>query len=323
MNYGKMTSATTANGAMTNSAMANGSMGNRDQLKDWAGTQNWDGIDAAVDCQNELKVARKFIDPHPLPGATSAPRSIIDPKTSPILTIKQSDPMPLIEIKVQFALTQAQVRDEVNAPMAATLANRAGTLLALAEDLLIFQGDKALDTPLFQTKAVDTDATPPFIGLVDAAPADQVIPVYPVEVDPADLTKNRYGENTFAAVAQAYALLQKTHYGRCALVLHTNVYADTYSALPTTLAVPAERIIGLVPNQFHSSSALPPFTGILVAIDGETMDLVVGQGPFPDYQKLDNNLHFFLHSECFALRLKETTAVVRLDFQPKKKDGIK
>src|SRR2546423_7854128 len=89
MNYGKMTSGTTANGAMTNSAMANGSMGNRDQLKDWAGTQNWDGIDAAVDCQKKLKVAAQFLAPYPLPGATSAPRSIIDPKTSPILSIKQ------------------------------------------------------------------------------------------------------------------------------------------------------------------------------------------------------------------------------------------
>jgi len=150
--------------------------------------------------------------------------------------------------------------------------------------------------------------------LVFAPPKEQVILVFPVEVDPTDASQNRYGENTFGAVARAFALLQKTHYGRCALVLHTNVYADTYAALPETLAVPAERIRGLVSDHFYVSSALPPFTGILVAIDGDTMDLVVGQAPLTTFTQVSNSQYLFRLFERMALRLKDPTAVVRLEF---------
>lgn len=292
-------------------------MGNRDQVTQWQGTQNWDDIDKAVDDENQLKVAARFLSPYPLLGKTSALRGIINAKKSPILSIQQSDMMPLIEIGVQFALTAAQVTDEAQSQTGVTLAHRAGALGALAEDLVIFQGNKGLDDPVFQT--VQTDGSDAGTGLVFAPPKDQVIPVFPVIVDPADPDQNRYGENTFGEVARAFALLQKTHYGRCALVLHTNVYADTYAALPDTLAVPAERIKGLVSDHFFVSSALPPFTGILVAIDGDTMDLVVGQDPFTEFTQVNNSQWIFRLYERFALRLKDPTAVVRLEFQKTKK----
>lgn len=295
-------------------------LGNRNQITQWQGTQNWDEIDKAVDDENQLKVAARFLPPYPLPGATSAPRSVVNPKTSPILSIQQSDMLPLIEIGVQFALTEAQVDDEVNMHTGVTLAHRAGTLLDLAEDLVIFQGNTGLQDPVFQV--VQTDGSDAGTGLVFAPPKEQVIPVFPVEVDPIDPSQNRYGENTFGAVAQAFALLQKTHYGRCALVLHTNVYADTYAALPETLAVPAERIKGLVSDHFYVSSALPPFTGILVAIDGDTMDLVVGQAPLTTFTQVSNSQYLFRLYERMALRLKDPTAVVRLEFQQKAEETI-
>ncbi len=294
--------------------------GNRNQVTQWQGTHNWDEIDRAVDDENQLKVAARFLPPYPLPGATSAPHGIINPKTSPILSIQQSDTIPLIEMGVQFALTEAQVDDEANSHMGVTLAHRAGAFLDLAEDLVIFQGKDGLKDPVFQT--VQTDGSDAGTGLVFAPPKEQVIPVFPVEVDPTDPNQNRYGENTFGAVALAFALLQKTHYGRCALVLHTNVYADTYAALPETLAVPAERIKGLVSDHFYVSSALPPFTGILVAIDGDTMDLVVGQAPLTTFTQVSNSQYLFRLYERIALRLKDPTAVVRLEFQQKAEDII-
>jgi len=98
MNYSKTTSV-----AMTSGIMTNGSMGNRDQVTQWQGTQNWQDIDTAVDNENQLKVAARFLSPYPLPGSTSALRGIINANKSPILSIQQSDMMPLIEIGVQFA----------------------------------------------------------------------------------------------------------------------------------------------------------------------------------------------------------------------------
>jgi len=321
MNYGKTTSAPMTSGSMTNRAMANGSMvmANRDQVKAWANTDIWQDIDKAVDDENQLKVAARFLSPYQLLGATSALRGIVNENKSPILSIQQSDTMPLIELMVQFALTGAQVNDEAQSQMGVTLAHRAGALEALAEDLVIFQGDTGLDDPVFQI--VQTDGSDAGKGLVNAPPEDQVIPVFPVEVDPVDPNQNRYGENTFGAVARAFALLQKTHYGRCALILHTNVYADTYAALLGTLAVPAERIKGLVSDHYYVSSALPPFTGLAVAIDGDTMDLVIGQDPLTEFTQVNNSQWTFRLYERIGLRLKDPTAIVRLEFQKEKKPG--
>ncbi len=325
MNYGKMTSAPMTGGSMTNRTMANGSMvmANRDQVKAWANTDIWQDIDKAVDDENQLKVAARFLPPYPLPGATSALRGIVQANRSPILSIQQSDMIPLIEMDVQFSLTNAQVNDEAQSQLGVTLAHRAGALLALAEDLVIFQGDTGLsdpaNEPVFQF--VKTDGSDAGTGLVFAVPEgpnDQVIPVFPVEVAD-DRTQNRYGENTFAAVADAFARLQKTHYGRCAVVLHTNIYADTYAALPETLAVPAERIRGLVSDYYYVSSALPAFTGIVVAIDGDTMDLVTGQDPCTEFTQVNNSQWIFRLYERIALRLKDQTAVIRLEFQLNKK----
>jgi len=233
--------------------------------------------------------------------------------------------IPLIEMDVQFSLTNAQVNDEAQSQLGVTLAHRAGALLALAEDLVIFQGDTGLSDPANESvfQFVHTDGSDAGTGLVFAVPKgpnDQVIPVFPVEVF-EDRTQNRYGENTFAAVADAFARLQKTHYGRCAVVLHTNVYADTYAALPETLAVPAERIKGLVSEYYYVSSALPAFTGIVVAIDGDTMDLVVGQDPCTEFTQVNNSQWIFRLYERIALRLKDQTAVIRLEFQLNKKPG--
>src|SRR5690348_17258312 len=101
------------NRTMTNAATANGNMGmgNRDQVTQWQGTHNWDDIDKAVDDENQLKVAARFLPPCPLLGATSALRGIINGNNGAILSIQQSDMMPLIEIGVQFALTNAQMKD--------------------------------------------------------------------------------------------------------------------------------------------------------------------------------------------------------------------
>jgi len=316
MNYGKTTSAAMTSGTMTNAAMTNGSMGNRDQVTQWIGTHNWQDIDTAVDNENQLKVAARFLSPYPLPGATSALRGIINANKSPILSIQQSDMMPLIEIGVQFSLTNAQVNDEAQSQMGVTLTHRAGALEALAEDIVLFRGNDGLTDPVFQF--VQTDGSDAGKGLVNSAPPDQVIQVFPVEVAD-DRTQNRYEENTFAAIADAFARLQKAHYGRCAVVLHTNVYADTYAALPTTLAVPAERIKGLVSEHFYVSSALLPFTGVVVAIDGDTMDLVIGQAPFTEFTQVNNSQWIFRLYERFGLRLKDPTAVVRLEFQKEKK----
>src|SRR5438046_8779532 len=127
----------------------------------------------------------------------------------------------------------------------------------------------------------------------------------------------RYGENTFAAVARAYSLLQgQGHYGPYALVLRTEVYADTFAPLPETLAMPADRIKPLVPLGFYGAGTLPPSTGILVSVGGNSIDLVSGVDPITEFLQVDaDGMYQFRVFERFAVRVTDSTAVVRLQFE--------
>ncbi len=161
-------------------------------------------------------------------------------------------------------------------------------------------------------------------------------------------SQQRWGENTFAAVSKAYANLQsgvelaQAHYGPYALVLNFEPYVDTYAPLPTTLIMPADRIARLVTGMGHSTGissengmnsqgggthfygtgTLPLNRGILVSLGGNTMDLVVAINAKTEYltQDTEGNYIFRVYKR-FALRLKDPSAVIRLEFDnPSKKD---
>lgn len=297
----------------------------------------WDNINKAVqDEAKRTKVAAQFLPPHVTGESdTTIPSDQVNMHTAPLLTVNEDDKTPLIEIWTEFALTKQQYDREEHLMTAVTLAINAVNKLSRAEDLLIFQGNKGLEDDLFRTQIVNLrgakwnakrkqfESRINIIGLLLSAPDNQVIPVEPTEVD-KDQSQNRYGENTFGAVAKGYSILQRTHYGRDALILPTHPFADTWAPLKTTLIMPADRIKGLVGEHFYSTSALPNlFTdtdtpqGLLVALDGNTMDLVMGLEPTTAFMQIDGEgLYRFRVYERFTLRLKDTQAVVSLKFKP-------
>jgi hypothetical protein len=66
-----------------------------------------------------------------------------------------------------------------------------------------------------------------------------------------------YGENTFAAVTQAYSVLEANgQYGPFALTLHNVPYADAFAPLPYTLIMPADRIAPLMTAGFRDSGTV-------------------------------------------------------------------
>src|SRR5262249_39260404 len=129
--------------------------------------------------------------------------------------------------------------------------------------------------------------------------------------------KPKWADNTLAAVADAYSRLQnKGHYGPYALALHTDPYADTYAPLATTLITPAEPIKALVTGGFYGTGTLPPLTGVLVSTGGNTMDRVVAVDAKIEFEQTDNRgRYLFRVYERFALRLKVSDAVIKLEFQ--------
>jgi uncharacterized linocin/CFP29 family protein len=217
---------------------------------------------------------------------------------------------------------------------AVTLAIRAANLLTQAEDMIIFQGAAAFSTPFF-TANIRSRGVPLDFGLLDilpaAAPAGSPPPLPAAQVIPVPLLAGarpgQYGENTFGAVAQGYAVLQGNgHYGPYALVLQTTPYADTHAPLATTLIMPADRIMPLMTAGFFGSGTLVPsvgvpapaglsFTGSLVSVGGNTMDLVVGFDAKTAFMQQDvDGSYRFRVVERLALRLKDPSAIIRLEF---------
>lgn len=226
--------------------------------------ETWNRIDRAVhdECKR-TKIASKFL---PLYGSVEAGQLTVPSDTVIVgenkkLSVDEADTNRLVELVVEFALTRQQLEREAELGTAVTLATRAANLLSQAEDVIIFQGQKAIDKgdkqhPLFRDKKVIARSGPAGLGLLDAPE-----PNIPPESNPQIVTvpplgspgpQQRWGENTFGAVSEAYARLQggeglaQAHYGPYALVLHFIPYADTYAPLPTTLIMPADRIARLV-----------------------------------------------------------------------------
>jgi uncharacterized linocin/CFP29 family protein len=297
----------------------------------------WSSIDKAVADEHKLTaVAAQFLSP-PVPDSTMNGTVPADTVTSEdgVLSVDESENRPIVEIAVQFKLRKSQVDSEATMKTAESLATRAANLRARGEDLLIFQGLSALTDPLFTNKDVALIIPNARTASIDSFLFDQnsqVMKVEPAEVN-ADPTLSIYGENTYAAVAKGYALLQEHHYGPQALVLPSTIYADTYATRTTTLDIPAitaDRIKGLIGDQVYGTSTLPsidpsgkpqsPAKGVLLALHGNTMDLVVQMGPTVDVVTQDAASGDFVFKvyERFALRLKDKNAVVELDFVPQK-----
>jgi uncharacterized linocin/CFP29 family protein len=276
----------------------------RDRL-DWT-PDVWKLIDTAVhDEFVRTTIASKFIPLHgPLPDAVTVPADVINPET---MTIDEGAVTPLVELWVEFGLTPQQVVGEAQLSTALTLATRASNLLSQAEDAVLFKGDGAFKDDLFKKVQHRGSA-----GRGLLAAAREV-----VSVTPTGTSGSQYGEHTFEAVADAYSLAQgKGHYGPYGLALRTEIYADTLAPLPETLAMPADRIRPLVTLGYFGTGALPVGRGVMVSVGGNSMDLVAGVDPITEFLRVDENSQYkFRVFERFALRIKDDTAIVRLEFK--------
>ena len=273
----------------------------------------WDNVDKAVhDEVVRVEIARKFMLPYMTTAdAKTVPADTVDTQDPTTLTVDEGAQISIFEISVGFALTQQQVSSDGDMSTATTLATRAANILGGAKDTLIFQGDRALKTiDLFTSGRVSHRNSSFGNGLLDLA--DETI-----EVPLAEGSRDSYGENIFAAVADGYAKLQgKGAYGPYAIVFHTIPFAKAYKPLKTTLITPADAIKGLVTEKFYGSGTLDPLTGLLISLGGNTVDLAIGQDAITANMQVDTKgLSQFRVYTRFALRPKDPRAFIKFHFQ--------
>jgi len=266
----------------------------------------WSALDRAVhDEFHRSAVGLKFIPFHgQVDNAMTVPSDIVDLDT---MTVDESAVISLVELGIEFGLTRQQMAAEAQNLTGIALATRAANLLAQAEDLVLFSGKAALDHALFERVQLRSgDAGEGLLGA-----AGQSVSVAPVSNDP-----KRYSEHTFDAVVEGYSFLQRQgHNGPYALALRSEMYADTYASAPTNLVMPADRITPLVSLGMFGTGMLPPSSGVLVSVGGNTMDLIVGIEPTTEFLQVSTEgAYKFRVFERFALRVKDKSAIVRLDF---------
>jgi uncharacterized linocin/CFP29 family protein len=289
--------------------------GGRDKI--WtqdAEKKNWGRIDAAVQAEvDAIGVARQFLPAHPgnpVGSVSTIPALIIDTET---MIIDDSVMTSLIDIWVEFTLAEQQIENEEIVGTAATLARFAADALAQAEDILIFQGKSGVETLHDRKPRVEHRRSLHIrTGLLEAALTEKQI----IDVPLLPGKQKRYGQNTFAAVAQAInALFGKGRGGPYAVALNHTKYAETYSSQDNTFVYAAEVIKPLATGGYFSTNALPDDFGVVVALGG-TMERIAGVEPYTQYTQMDDDgfYHFRVY-ECFALNLMLGDAVFALHFQ--------
>ncbi len=316
----------------------------------------WKAIHRTVhDETMRVRVGAKFL-PHdrvtPETMSVQADRvtnAVLPGETLSTLTVDEGVTIRLNEIWTEFALTPQQVHQTAEAKnpertTAVTLARRAAQYLALAQDIVIFQGFDGYSAPFFQQNVRTGGQKPTDGGLLSQNFTNQpsgagpfVSPNAPIQVFPLSdgAPGVRYGENTFDKVTQGYAvLMSQGQPGPYALILDTVPYADLYAAVGSgSLVVTADRVQPLVqaglfgtgtispialssqPSSPPSSPSGPSYYGVLVSVGGNTMDLVVGQHATTIFMQQDiNQLWRFRVLERFALRVIDSSAIQVLEF---------
>lgn len=272
-------------------------------------SQIWSDIDKEVMADvGRVRVAQKIFPSQQKPNQDTVQADILTLGETPgdPLMIKEGVTLPFLEISAKFALTQSQINSEATLRTAQTLAQLSGRKVALAEDLLLFQGGTAT---LPQGVAV-SNMRPDWKGLLNI---DGMLPSITVE----PLASGGFGEHTFTAVSKGIGqLIAAGHPGPYALVLETSIFADTHAPVPNTLVTTSDRIVPLVDGRFYGTGTLPPFTGLLVSLGGNPTTIHIAQDAVTVYNSEDPfGNHRFRVLERVQIVVREPQAFVKLQFQ--------
>lgn len=248
---------------------------------------------------SELRLNQDTVQADSLTSVPAPPH-----EASPIM-IREGVTLPFLEIYAKFALTPSQISNEVQLRSAYTLAQLTSRKLALAEDLLLFQGSGAT----LPSGVVVSNLRPEWNGLLNL---DGMLDPIVVEQTPS----GGYGENTFRAVSEGIsALIAAGHPGPYALILETRVFADTYAPLANTLIATSDRIGPLVDGRFFGTGTLPPATGLLVSLGGSPTTIFIGRDADVVYNNMDPfGNHRFRMFERIQVVNREPTALLKLTF---------
>ena len=305
---------------------------------DWTET-TWQEInDAVLEEVGKVRVAQKVFPTAQLDGdPVQVPDELIDFQN---LSIQEGQTKPFVELFAKFTLTSTQVKQEADQKTCKTLARMAAKALALAEDTYFFQlsnvaarkpgraGTRPPPSPKLPANTqIDNWRLAIDLGLLAAANPNDADADDPIRVTPqrlvaakarAQRNDAKWGNNTFATVAEAISLLVgKAQAAPYALILPTDPYADTFIPPSTdSLVTTADRIRPLVEGGYYTSPVLPHDEGLLVALAGDPVHLFVGREVMTEFVVREGNSFVFRVVERVQYVVRDPRSLVLLKFEP-------
>jgi uncharacterized linocin/CFP29 family protein len=276
--------------------------------------EQWVRVNLAIQEEAQrARVAAKFLPLYgPLPPDTDFVREVeIHPLPTPPpppgtpLSVNDRTTIQLATVQVRLNLRGAQLADpELGSVL--TAFRRAANILARVEDALVFNGQPGPNTL--------PPGVPPNLGanLIGGQLSDGL--VQPGGVTAAPPVAN--GDDLVAAVIDAIAILENNgHFGPFAVALGQQFFG--YAQVPSPAqpqVTPREQIVPLLGGgSLYRCSAIPPTNGVVVALGGKPIELVIATDVSAQFLLLDATpTYVFRVYERLVLRIKSTDAVVTL-----------
>ena len=258
---------------------------------------------------NRARVGATFLPLYgPLPPDTDfVPADVISypPKNKlDWMAIEDTTTVPVPTLQVKVFVRGAQMSDpEMTSVL--QLFRRAANVLARLEDALIFRGQTAPGE--LQREGVGT--LPPIWKVLGGDKSRGLLP------DSKPTTSGVTGNDLVALVSKAITRLEgKGHFGPFATVLGHGFFDSAQTPNDDSLVLPQDRIIPFLGGgPLLRTSTLPPQSGVVVALGGAPVDLVVATDVSLNFLQVTTDPMFvFRVFEKIVLRVKEPEAIEAL-----------
>jgi uncharacterized linocin/CFP29 family protein len=269
--------------------------------------EQWVRINLAIQEEAQrARVAAKLLPLYgPLPGDADFVRQVT---ISPIpaggaLQVDDRSVIELATVQVKLHLRGAQLADpELGSVLSAF--RRAANIVARVEDALVFNGQPAPNQ--LPPGTANLGAT-----LSGGQQSPGLVAIGAVVGPPVT-----NGNDLVAAVTAALGHLESNgHFGPFAVALGQDFFGFAQLPNPNSQQVtPQDQIIPLLGGgSLLRCSAIPPDRGVVVALGGEPIDLVIATDVSAQFLLLnDQPIYVFRVYEKLVLRIKSTDAVVTL-----------
>jgi uncharacterized linocin/CFP29 family protein len=242
-----------------------------------------------IELSDPYDVGVQFVAQDKIESGNSGACGIFGETDCEVVKIKERKylPLPIIYKDFKIHWRDVETAKKLGVPVDFSVAVVAAAQVALAEDRLIFEGDKEAG----------------FQGLLNAEGRNKV--------KKADWSKEG---SAFSNILDAVVKLNEAgFYSNLALVLNPKDYAILHRLYGNSGTLEIDQIKKLFDVGVFTTPVIPQNKAVLVSTGIENMDLFVSQNVITAYINYDNMDHYFRVFEIVALRIKRPESICTIE----------